>query len=95
MSAEPRRRGPRRADVPGTGPADADGPEPRVAGLDGGPAAAVTVSRAPGAPGRATAVQVTPPGGSPAAAVPADAPAPAVRGERDRWLLEQRPPHWG
>lgn len=73
----PRRRGPRRADAPGTGPASADAPEPRLpgvgAGTDGARGAAV-VRGAVGALGAA---------GEPTA------------DERDRWLLEQRPPHWG
>ncbi|NUL46875.1 hypothetical protein F7P69_16960 [Cellulosimicrobium funkei] len=55
----PRRRGPRRADAPGTGPPSADGPEPQLE------AARKNV--------RETA-RLT---------------------EHERWLLEQRPPHWG
>ncbi|SJN28859.1 hypothetical protein FM125_07355 [Micrococcus lylae] len=66
--AEPRRRrGPRRASVPGTGPAGADGAEPRIVGLNAEPSDAVV----PGA-GR-----------------------PAATDARGRWILDQRPPHWG
>ena len=72
MSADgaPRRRGPRRADAPGTGPATADGREPRL----------------PGHPGQAG----TSPTGHEAGVESGPAEA-----QRDRWLREQRPPHWG
>lgn len=76
MSADgaPRRRGPRRADAPGTGPAAADGREPRLPEVTGkgGNSPATT-------PGR---------GGTGSEPAPAEA-------ERERWLREQRPPHWG
>ncbi|MDX2340308.1 hypothetical protein NJC10_01265 [Micrococcus sp. M4NT] len=74
----PRRGRSRRADAPGTGPTAADGPEPRVVGLDGADARAPRSSPRPGAAGQA-------PAGQPVAAMD----------EHDRWLLEQRPPHWG
>ena len=76
MSADgaPRRRGPRRADAPGTGPATADGREPRL----------------PGMPRLAGTSPATTPTGD--AAGVESGPAEA---ERDRWLREQRPPHWG
>lgn len=79
MSADgaPRRRGPRRADAPGTGPATADGREPRLPGM-------------PRLTGQA--------GTSPATAPTGDAAgveSGAAEAERDRWLREQRPPHWG
>ena len=76
MSADgaPRRRGPRRADAPGTGPAAADGREPRLPGMprqDGtSPATAPT--------GHEAGVEIG-----------------AAEAEHDRWLREQRPPHWG
>ena len=73
MTAEPRRRGPRRADAAGTGPASADGPEP------------VLEPQA----GAGTAI-----GGVRTAASADASPAPAEV-EHDRWLREQRPPHWG
>lgn len=76
----PRRRGPRRADAPGTGPASADAPEPRLPGVGAGTDSAPGAEGVNGAGGARGAV-----GEQPAAA--AD--------ERDRWLLEQRPPHWG
>lgn len=57
----PRRRGPRRADAPGTGPASADGPEP--------------VPDPEQQAGQGENTQQT--------------------SEHERWLLEQRPPHWG
>ncbi len=61
-----RRRGSRRVDAPGTGPASSDGPEPE---LD-------LTGTLPGSPA-------------------GDAPGQrAAASERDRWLLEQRPPHW-
>ncbi|MFJ3312080.1 hypothetical protein ACIPJU_04630 [Micrococcus endophyticus] len=67
----PRRRGPRRADAPGTGPASADAPEPRLPGVGAGTVGARGAEGVRGAAGEPTA------------------------DERDRWLLEQRPPHWG
>lgn len=73
----PRRRGPRRADAPGTGPASADAPEPRLPGVGAG------TDGARGAGGVRGAVGVRGAAGEPTA------------DERDRWLLEQRPPHWG
>lgn len=62
-----RRRGPRRASVPGTGPEEADSAEPRIVGLNAEPSGAVV-------PGQGK---------------------PAVTDARGRWILEQRPPHWG
>ncbi|OFR87768.1 hypothetical protein HMPREF2863_02230 [Micrococcus sp. HMSC067E09] len=62
-----RRRGPRRASVPGTGPAGADGAEPRIVGLNAEPSDAVVPET-----GR-----------------------PAATDARGRWILDQRPPHWG
>ncbi|WP_295017190.1 hypothetical protein [uncultured Micrococcus sp.] len=85
MPAEPRRRGPRRADAPGTGPASADGPEPVLASRTGGGAPPRGASAAASA---TVTVAATPRAGR---ALPAD-PAEA---EHDRWLREQRPPHWG
>lgn len=73
----PRRRGPRRADAPGTGPASADAPEPRLPGVGAG------TDGARGAGGVRGTVGVRGAAGEPTA------------DERDRWLLEQRPPHWG
>ena len=73
----PRRRGPRRADAPGTGPAAADGREPRLAGM-------------PRLTGQAGTSPATTPTGN-AAGVETG----AAEAERDRWLREQRPPHWG
>ncbi|MFL0420068.1 hypothetical protein [Micrococcus luteus] len=73
----PRRRGPRRADAPGTGPATADGREPRLPGM-------------PQLTGQA--------GASPTTASTGDVAGDetgAAEAERDRWLREQRPPHWG
>ena len=58
-----RRRGSRRVDVPGTGPAAADGPEPEIE--------------------------------DPASVTRDDPGQRAAASEHDRWLLEQRPPHWG
>ncbi|WP_430753816.1 hypothetical protein [Micrococcus luteus] len=74
MSADgaPRRRGPRRADAPGTGPAAADGREPRLPGM-------------PRQDGTSPATASTGAG---------DESGPA-EADRDRWLREQRPPHWG
>lgn len=72
-----RRRGPRRADAPGTGPASADAPEPRLPGVGAG------TEGARGAEGVRGTVGVRGAAGEPTA------------DERDRWLLEQRPPHWG
>lgn len=79
MSADgaPRRRGPRRADAPGTGPATADGREPRLPGM-------------PRLPGQAGTSPTTAPTGHEAGVESGPAEA-----ERDRWLREQRPPHWG
>lgn len=86
MTAEPRRgRGPRRADVPGTGPAAADGREPRVAGLETGSGAWFE------APGAATQSA----GKARGSARSATAARAEPLGEHERWLLEQRPPHWG
>ncbi|MEW1979625.1 hypothetical protein AB0333_01675 [Citricoccus sp. NPDC079358] len=70
-----RRRGPRRADAPGTGPASADGPEPTL----GEPAV-----------GESSATSV------PSGSGQRDARSSDQRNlsERERWLLEQRPPHW-
>lgn len=76
----PRRRGPRRANAPGTGPASADAPESRLPGVGAGTDGARGAEGVRGAVGARGAV-----GEQPVAA--AD--------ERDRWLLEQRPPHWG
>ena len=73
----PRRRGPRRADAPGTGPATADGREPRL------PAQ-------PGHPGQAGTSPATAPTGH-----EAGVEIGAAEAEHDRWLREQRPPHWG
>ena len=76
MSADgaPRRRGPRRADAPGTGPAAADGREPRL----------------PGMPRLTGQAETSPPTGQ-----EAGVETGPVEAERDRWLREQRPPHWG
>ena len=83
-AAAPRRRGPRRADAPGTGPASADAPEPRLPGLtDDG------VTRAAGGP---ASPRTDATGSGRRAATP---PPAEPAGERDRWLREQRPPHWG
>jgi hypothetical protein len=67
----PRRRGPRRADAPGTGPASADGPEPSL--------------------------QPPVPASAPRDRKAKDSQTKDRKGlsERERWLLEQRPPHWG
>ena len=73
----PRRRGPRRADAPGTGPASADGREPRLPGM-------------PRLTGQAGTSPATAPTGDVAGVESGPAEA-----ERDRWLREQRPPHWG
>ena len=73
----PRRRGPRRADAPGTGPAAADGREPRLPEM-------------PRLSGQAGTSPATTPTGN-AAGVETG----AAEAERDRWLREQRPPHWG
>ena len=77
MSADgaPRRRGPRRADAPGTGPAAADGREPRLPGM---PRLAGTSPATTAPTGDAAGVETG-----------------ATEAERDRWLREQRPPHWG
>ncbi|MDO4239812.1 hypothetical protein [Micrococcus sp.] len=85
MTAEPRRRGPRRADAAGTGPAAADGPEPVLEPRVGTDPHASSV-RAVG-----TASSTGPDRGAAGVARAAD-PAEA---EHDRWLREQRPPHWG
>ena len=79
MSADgaPRRRGPRRADAPGTGPAAADGREPRLPGMP-----------------RLTGQAGTSPATAPIS-TPASCPVGAAEAEHDRWLREQRPPHWG
>ncbi|WP_188805751.1 hypothetical protein [Citricoccus zhacaiensis] len=73
-----RRRRPRRADAPGTGPPSADGPEPTL----GEPA--VSESTATSAPSM------------PSVSGQRDARSSDQRNlsERERWLLEQRPPHW-
>ncbi|WP_159551920.1 hypothetical protein [Citricoccus sp. K5] len=73
-----RRRGPRRADAPGTGPAFADGPEPTL----GEPAVGES---------SATAATSVPSGSGQGEARSADQ---RNLSERERWLLEQRPPHW-
>ncbi|WP_313820848.1 hypothetical protein [Citricoccus sp.] len=72
------RRGPRRADAPGTGPASADGPEPTL-GEPGGAASSA-----------ASATSVPPVSGQ------HDERSSDQRNlsKRERWLLEQRPPHW-
>ncbi|WMY77902.1 hypothetical protein [Citricoccus sp. I39-566] len=70
-----RRRGPRRADAPGTGPASADGAEPQLEALKPEPASSESPRPEPS---------------------PGDAARKNPRlTEHDRWLLEQRPPHWG
>lgn len=73
-----RRRGPRRADAAGTGPVSADGPEPTL----GEPAVGESSTTA------ATSV--------PSVSGHGEAPSADQRNlsERERWLLEQRPPHW-
>ena len=68
-----RRRGPRRADAPGTGPAAADGREPRLPGMP----------------------RLTGQAGTSSATAPTGVETGAAEAERDRWLREQRPPHWG
>ncbi|MEY8815653.1 hypothetical protein AB9H24_10765 [Micrococcus luteus] len=75
MSADgaPRRRGPRRADAPGTGPAAADGREPRLPEMP----------------------RLTGQAGTSPATTPAGVESGPAEAERDRWLREQRPPHWG
>lgn len=102
--AAPGRRGPRRADAPGTGPASADGPEPRLPGD--------LVPRQHDAPAPRQATQRTGAGhaehpatgagkgsavvGKDGRTVPRAAGAPAEPTDAlGRWLLEQRPPHWG
>lgn len=85
MIAEPRRRGPRRADAAGTGPAAADGPEPVLEPLVG------TDPRASGA----RAVGTSSSAGLRRGAAGVDRAADPAEAERDRWLREQRPPHWG
>lgn len=82
----PRRRGPRRADAPGTGPASADAPEPRLPGVGAGTDGARGAEGVRGAGGVRGAVG--------ARGAVGEQPA-AAADERDRWLLEQRPPHWG
>ena len=72
-----RRRGPRRADAPGTGPAAADGREPRLPEM-------------PRLSGQAGTSPATAPAGD-----RAGVETGAAEAERDRWLREQRPPHWG
>lgn len=79
----PRRRGPRRADAPGTGPASADAPEPRLPGVGAGTDGARGAEGVRGAGGVRVTVGARGAAGEPTA------------DERDRWLLEQRPPHWG
>lgn len=91
----PRRRGPRRADAPGTGPASADGPEPTLPGRRGrrdaparGEGARGTGASRAGEAGAVVGKDTGPdrrPAGRPGE--PTDA--------LGRWLLEQRPPHWG
>lgn len=90
-SPEPgRRRGHRRADAAGTGPASADGPEPTLP---------EPTLPGPALPGAQTAGDATPSrpavsrGRAVTSAAGADRPEPAD--ELGRWLLEQRPPHWG
>lgn len=75
MSKPNRRRGSRRADAPGTGPAEADGPEPNL-----------------------------PDGTLPDKNHETGTTKPRIRvqkpkdhdqlTDRDRWILEERPPHW-
>lgn len=85
MTAEPRRRGPRRADAAGTGPASADGPEPVLEPRAGAGTAIGGV--------RTAASADASPAPSPG---PGRAPlADTAEAEHDRWLREQRPPHWG
>jgi len=79
-----RRRGPRRADAPGTGPATADGPEPRLPGQDTDPASGPAQGGAVVGKDRRT---------GPTGRRPAEPREPID--PLGRWLLEQRPPHWG
>ena len=85
----PRRRGPRRADAPGTGPASADAPEPRLPGVGAGTEGARGAEGVRGAGGVRGTVGVRGAVGARGAA------GEPTADERDRWLLEQRPPHWG
>ncbi|WP_115931742.1 hypothetical protein LG293_01190 [Citricoccus nitrophenolicus] len=71
----PRRRGPRRADAPGTGPASADGPEPTLREPAVGESSATSVPSGSGQRDARSSDQHN-------------------LSERERWLLEQRPPHW-
>ena len=93
--AASRRRGPRRADAPGTGPASADGPEPRLPGTDGpgqrgGPPPPQT-TRTTGVSGAGQEGAVVGKEGRTLPAAGTAEPTDAL----GRWLLEQRPPHWG
>ncbi|MFC7400819.1 hypothetical protein [Citricoccus sp. GCM10030269] len=81
--AQPRGR-PRRADAPGTGPAAADGPEPTLETRDVAPEPDPVVSS-----------------DASTSSGPVRTSRPRSRStddrtlsERERWLLEQRPPHW-
>ncbi|MGW9552660.1 hypothetical protein ACWG8W_16585 [Citricoccus zhacaiensis] len=73
-----RRPGPRRADAPGTGPASADGPEPTLGEPAVGESTATSAPSMPSVSGQR------------------DVRSSDQRNlsERERWLLEQRPPHW-
>ncbi|NUL46184.1 hypothetical protein F7P69_13415 [Cellulosimicrobium funkei] len=73
-----RRRGPRRAEAPGTGPASADGPEPTLGEPTGGEASATSATPDPSGSGQRDALSSD----------------QRHLSARERWLLEQRPPHW-
>lgn len=86
----PRRRGSRRADAPGTGPASAEGPEPRIAGLTPPPTDRGLPAGQQEAQTRAG--QERPAGQRKGQKASVD---PARLTDHERWLLEQLPPHWG